>query len=357
MQKGDLTMSNKKISKPDYIGLPKNDNKLNIQKSNPMQTLSETALSLSEFKILDAYLSRIDTHNPEKRVVRFEKGELEKMLGVDRIRQDVLEQRLKNLFQVVTIRDARKPKGFKLVALFEQAEAEQDENGLWQVNLECTGKAMEYIFNVDTMGYLPYMLKNIIELTSRYSYVLYLYLEKNRFRKSWRVDIDELKSMLNCTADTYSEYKRFNDLVLKKCHKELNEKTTIKYTYTPCNRKNRKYTAIQFTLETISDKLIQNMDNMPKIVPNLDDTSNGNELPEIDYGDDFAELLGETCNNEFSPQEINVLRDLVIKYIGHDAIKCSDYLTEKLNVMGLYPEIKNRFKYLTTIIKNDIKSK
>ena len=72
-----------------------------IQKSNPLQSLSETRMTLSEFKILDAYLSRIDSHKPDERNVCFEKGELEKLLGVDKINKPDLNKRLDNLFQAV----------------------------------------------------------------------------------------------------------------------------------------------------------------------------------------------------------------------------------------------------------------
>ena len=55
---------------PDYTGIPTDENKLMVQKSNPLQSLSETGMSLVEFKILDAYLSRINSHDEEKRYVR-----------------------------------------------------------------------------------------------------------------------------------------------------------------------------------------------------------------------------------------------------------------------------------------------
>ena len=80
-------------------------------------------------------------------------------------------------------------KGFRLVTLFEEAEAEQDENGLWQVKLECTQKAMKFFFNVDNLGYLRYKLRCITSLTSRYTYIMFVYLEANRFRKSWEVEL------------------------------------------------------------------------------------------------------------------------------------------------------------------------
>ena len=139
---GDDTVAKKKklSNEPDYVGIPKDDDKLVVQKSNLLQSLSETAMSLTEFKILDAYLSRIDSHDEEKRYVRFEK-----ILGVTKINQTDLKKRLKNLFQVLTIQDANKPDGFTVIALFEKAEAKQDENGLWQVNLACTSSALEYI--------------------------------------------------------------------------------------------------------------------------------------------------------------------------------------------------------------------
>ena len=45
------------------MGIPADENKLIVQKSNPLQSLSETGMSLVEFKILDAYLSRINSYD------------------------------------------------------------------------------------------------------------------------------------------------------------------------------------------------------------------------------------------------------------------------------------------------------
>lgn len=243
-------------STPEYIGIPEDINKLIVQKSNPLKSLSETGMTLSEFKILDAYLSRIDSRVPEKRSVRFEKGELEKLLGVERIRKEDLNARLDGLFKTVTIKDKDKENGFTKIGLFEKAEAKQDEYGLWQIDLVCTPSAMEYIFNVEVMGYLPYMLKNIIELTSRYSYVLYLYLEARRkglLSNEWEIDVDELKRILQCNSSMYDEFKEFNRL-LKKCCVEINGKTDLKFYYEP-KRVGRRVKIIQFSIETPKKEL------------------------------------------------------------------------------------------------------
>lgn len=333
---------------PDYEGLPRNQDSMIVQKSNPLQTLANTSMTLPELKILDVYLARIDSHNPDKRSVRFEKGELERLLGVSRILKDDLDKRLRHLFQVVRIDDETSSDGFVLFSLFEKAECKQDENGLWQVNLICTVSAMEYIFNVENIGYLRYRLKNVINLTSRYSYILYLYLENNRFRKAWSISIKDLKEVLNCTAEAYEQYYRFNDLILKKCHKEINEKTETKYTYKPI-RTGRKVTSISFTIETLADVL-------PELEPELNqDKSN----VYIDYGSPLGNLLGEAaCNNEFSFEEIRVLQDLILQIMptGDDLERCN-YLVQLVHLMNYRDTInpiKNRFIYLKKILENEL---
>ena len=157
-------MARKKIEPITSLG---NEDKLTVQKSLPLFALWRSELTLAEFKILDTYLSRIDSHKPEKRAVMFEKGELEKILGVKKINNQDLETRLKHLMgNVIEIPDESMKKGFRLVTLFEEAVAEQDDYGLWQVKLECTQKAMKYFFNIENLGYLRYKLRCITSLTS-----------------------------------------------------------------------------------------------------------------------------------------------------------------------------------------------
>ena len=223
-------MARKKIEPIVSLG---DESKLTVQKSLPLFSLWRSELTLPEFKILDTYLSRIDSHKPERRAVRFEKGELEKALGVKKLNAQDLKTRLKHLMgSVVEVPDNSTKRGFKLVTLFEEAVAEQDENGLWQVSLECTQKSMKYFFNIENLGYLRYKLRCITSLTSRYAYVMFIYLESNRYRRSWEVPLDELKIILNCdNEETYKEYKRFNDRLMKRVHKELTEKTECQYKY------------------------------------------------------------------------------------------------------------------------------
>lgn len=202
-----------------------------IQKTNPLRVLSETDMTLSEFKILDVYLGRIDSRNPDSREVVFTKGELERLLEVTQIEKGELKKRVNNLGRMVEISDPNDPNKLKMVSLFERANAWKYEDGFWKIILKCTPSAMKYIFNIENIGYIRYRLHNILHLTSRYSYFLFLYLEHNRFRKAWKVSVDTLKQTIGCSEKTYEKYYRFNQLVLTSAQKELHSKTNIRFEY------------------------------------------------------------------------------------------------------------------------------
>ena len=78
-----------------------------------------------------------------------------------------LDERLSHLMTTIKIEDGSTKRGFTRIALFEKAAAEQDDYGLWQVQLECTRSAMKYVFNLDNIGYLRYKLRCITALKSR----------------------------------------------------------------------------------------------------------------------------------------------------------------------------------------------
>lgn len=332
------------------------ETKLTVQKSLPLFALWRSDLTLAEFKILDVYLSRIDSRNPNRRVVRFEKGELEKILGVKKINTSELKERLKHLGTMVEVDDPTKTEAFRLVSLFEQAKCEQDEYGQWQVDLECTRKAMKYIFNVENLGYLRYKLRSIVNIKSRYSYILFLYLEQNRFRKTWDISVDDLKIILNCENDDfYNEFRYFNQRILKRCQKELCEKTECKFTYETI-KKGRVVVFIRFTLETIPCIEVSEPDGM--ILENY-------------YQDnDHIELLRSACCPsgtqipEFSRAEIEQVFEVLLgvpdsklpSVSGGIDIQRYHYLAERYAAMNRIDEkkpIKNRFSYFLKMIKAD----
>ena len=344
----------KRITEP-IVGAGKDpENKLTVQKSRPLFSLWQSDMTLAEFKILDTYLSRIDSRRPDKRTVIFAKGELEQLLGVTKISKVDLSKRLNNLGRFVEIEKDSSKKSHK-VALFEEAYGEMDDNGLWQIRLTCTAPAMKYIFNIEELGYLRYKLRCITSLTSRYTYILFTYLEVNRYRKTWDVSVDELRRMLNCdTEATYAEFKRFNDLVLKKCQKELHDKTECRFSYAPI-KTGRKVTAVRFTVETIED-LIQQPD--PDSIPgqlSLDDI-------EPSMHEDHINFLSGACNNEFSPEEMEEIWTIICdkdlpadpQGVAFAQYHCLARVYAKLNVEAARRKIAYRHKYYLSILRSDL---
>lgn len=344
-------MARKKIEPITSLG---NEDKLTVQKCLPLFSLWRSELTLSEFKILDTYLSRIDSHKSDKRTVMFEKGELEKLLGVKRIRTEELDERLKHLGTPIRIDDSTsKNKRFTRISLFEKAVAEQDEYGLWQVELTASPSAMKYFFNIENLGYLRYKLRCITSITSRYTYIMFIYLEANRFRKSWEVPLEELKEILACDKEeTYKEFKRFNDRLLKRVQKEMHEKTECKYSYEPI-KKGRSVVAVRFTVETLPKASLEDIDPNQITIEQWQEGKREGELweeavAEFDFTSEQIEALHEVliCIPENRmPQSIACYDAIDLRRYHYMCIKVAELKNRK--------NIKNHFSYLLKILKQD----
>jgi plasmid replication initiation protein len=259
---------------------------------------------------------------------------------------------------VVEIPDKSSKKGFRLVTIFEEAEAEQDSNGQWKVKLECTQKAMKYFFNIENLGYLRYKLRCITSLTSRYTYIMFIYLEANRFRKSWEVDLEELKHILACeNEETYKEFKHFNNLLLKKVQKELLEKTECRYTYEPI-KKGRSVVAVRFTVETLPKLTFEDVDPNQYTIFDVQEEIE-NEEREYFCDEEF---------NDFTDEQLDVLRELIRHKVPEDLIEShyavlqnrleayrwasADYLRRQVKVARLRKP-KNLFAYVKKMLENE----
>ena len=350
----------KKHNEDVIKGMPANDNMLLVSKSNPLLSLWKSDMTLSEFKILDLYLSRINSHNPDIRKVRIEKKELENALGVVRVLTDVLKTRLKHLMgNVVEIKDKSEESGYKLVTLFEEAYIAEDSDGVQYVELSCTSKAMKYFFNIENLGYLKYKLRCITGIKSRYAYIMFLYIESNRFRRTWSISIEELKIILNCDKEeTYKQYKRFNDLILKKVHREINERTECCYNYSPI-KNGRRVTHIEFSVEELKER-------------KETDQIEG----QLSFEDVFA-IEEETMPIWFEPlrplnpskAEWNLLNHAICsvpEYVLPEAFTAGtdtyemrrlSYVEGKVAIMKVYDEkkgISNKIAYIHKLIKQDL---
>lgn len=339
-------MTKKKIELIESLG---NIDKLTVQKSKPLFALWQSELTLTEFKILDAYLGRINSHDDEHRTVKFRKGELEELLGVKQLKTPVLDNRLKHLMTTVRIPDENSKRGFTRISLFEKAYAEQDDYGVWEVELTCTESAKKYIFDVEKITYLRYKLKNIIHIKSRYTYIMFLYLWDNKYQGTWEVSLDELKSILNCeNEETYKQFKRFNDLILKKIHKEIHTVTDVHYDYETIKR-GRSVVAVRFIYKS---KILEEVEESQMTIEQW-------------QADTCMEVWEETVKDfKFSAEQIKTLREVLVcvpDYKLPQSMACCDvidlrryhYMRIKVAEMKLRPNGKNCFSYLLKMLKQD----
>lgn len=332
-----------------------------IQKSTPLLSLWKTNLTLAEFKILDAYLARIDSHHPENRTVRFSKGELENILGVKRIHKADLKNRLQHLGLFVEITEPFST-DLDMITLFERATCTLDKQGRWIIDLTCSERAMRYIFNIENIGYLRYRLRSVLNLNSRYSYLLFLYIEQNRFRGEWEVSVDELREILSCSEEgLYGQFKYFNNRILKRSQQELFKKTKTRFSYQPL--KTWKYVdSIKFQVFPLESEEIS---ISPKSFPSII-TDGTDDIPQ----NDLVELLWSACSRngirEFSRNEIFELKE-IMRTIPLDKLpnapsgpnlwfRLHHHLAERYAELCRRSEkivINNRFAYLRKMLLRD----
>lgn len=348
----------KKIIEPDYTGIGSRPDNAIVQKSKPLFALTESSLTLPELKILDVFLSRINSHDPEKTSVMFERGELERILNVTKLNEKDLDLRLKHLFTSVKIQDDEEPRGFVRIGLMERAEANQDENGQWQVLLKCTEDAKEYIFNIENLGYLKYRLALVVNLTSRYSYTLVLYLLDNRYRESWIIDLESLKSILGCKSPTYSEYKFFNNDILKKCKQEIESKTDLRFEYEPV-KTGRKVTKIKFSVKTNQQITMEDILPLPSAA---EKPPSEEDLMIEKYGSERMANLAANCEYEFSKEQMEIICSILnetylpVTYSAGDnhQLQQWDYLNKKYKEFCLAAKqhkVKKRFEYFKKMLE------
>lgn len=262
-----------------------------VSKSKGLLALSELDLTLNELKILDIYLSKIDpraikrienetleklsdktlTKKEVKEIiknrdeyiinaatVKFTREEYCKLLEISsqKIRDSQLNKYIQHLIETSVI--LPKEDRYEIPLLFTSGSYDKNKKEITLTSNVLSQDIKELFFDVGNYKYIKYRLKNTIKLTSIYSFKLYLYLLENRFRNTWKIDIEELRVEILEASDYYSIYWRLNDEILKKAHKEINSKTNLMFSYTPLREGTRKTKKIQFTCQFKDTEEIMN---------------------------------------------------------------------------------------------------
>nr|MBQ6242348.1 replication initiation protein [Lachnospiraceae bacterium] len=140
---------------------------MTICKSQPFLALPQTKMTLLELKLFDIYLGKINPKDSTVTKVVFTKAELCKVLGVDRINNEDLKKCLKTLMSsIVEVKGLTKNGRSRtsLISLLSVADITYEDahyGNVATIELECSERAKQYIYNVDAVGYLRLNLARV----------------------------------------------------------------------------------------------------------------------------------------------------------------------------------------------------
>ena len=348
------------------------DSKYWVQKADPLVLMRSVPFSLGELKILDTYISRINATDDKRRTVIFTKEEYEELLGITYANYRSLEKNTDGLLGKVVTLKMPNNEFFKFV-LFSKAHYYKDEYGKPIIELTCTEEAKDLFFCIGKYHYFKYALENVIKLTRKSSYLLYIYIHHNRYRGEWEILLNELRdTVLDCKEqESYQEYKVFKRDVLDPAVKEINQKTDCHFEYQPI-RRSRRIAKIKFIYHSqANDELSDDQTDVPKLLTNNEDELY--DLKTEEYGSENLAILGSACDYAFDKYQMqqilsvlqrnsSIPRDMMTNSLawGRHSYLLGKYAAlrsaeNKKSKKGERP-IKDRFKYFLKMLEEDTDS-
>ena len=199
-------------------------------------------------------------------------------------------------------------------------------------------------------------------MNSRYTYILFLYLWDNKYQGTWKISLDNLKSLLRCNKDFYSEFKYFNQRILKRAKEEIKQAANFEYDYMPM-KEGKTVVGIQFTVKSFPE--LENVETVESDTIEIENLVNANANT-----NGTIEVWTEKLNSfKFSDERIEELEALLAmvpksKLPDGDSEKDSRnlYMMQKIaklirvendkRVEG--GRIRSRFFYLKSLLEKDI---
>ena len=164
------------------------------------------------------------------------------------------------------------------------------------------------------------------------SFKLYLYFLQNRFRKKWKIALEELKENILEVSDieTYSQYKFLNAYILKPSIKEINEKTNLEIKYFSIKKGNRIHT-LEFTCHFKDTNELINGEFKEKDIPSIssnltwDEIENDMEYGSLEYVIAEIQYTFKSVNKkeELNKAELGIIKELYELYGGRMMVVAS----------------------------------
>ena len=331
-----------------------------VAKRNVLNELRSNNMTLQELRFFSIYLSKINPWDKSTRTIRFPIEDFRKIMNFGKLNIGQLKESTNSLLRKV-VNIPLESGGYEGIVLFDKCKVDKDKNGEWFVEINASNAAAPLMFDFKER-YFTYKLWNALRLRSPSQIRMYEILKQYEKLGKRELTIEELRELLGIEKNEYSGRTGWSDFkkrILDSCQQALKETTDICYTYARGKAgKGGKWLTIIFNIEKNNDYIDQLTLNEYmdiQLEPNSNVTSsNEKQAEEIDYGSDLGNLLGEALDNEFTPEQIRVLQDLVIKVVpSSDAIERCNYLVGQVHRMNIHTPT-NRYSYLCRMIENDI---
>ena len=325
-----------------------------VEKRNVLNELRSNNMTLQELRFFSIYLSKINPWDTSTRVVRFPLEDFQRIMEFGRLNiQQLMASTDSLLCKVVHIPD--EVGGFVSFTLFKKCRISRDDNG-WFMEINASDDALPLMFEFKNR-YFTYELWNALRLKSSNQVRMYEILKQYEKIGTRTLTIKELRALLGIAPSEYPRWQNFKVRVLDSCQQALKECTDICFTYKRGKvGPGGKWLTIIFTIQKNTDYIDQL--TLEEFIDMQPAAQVSEPVPEEsrDYGSELANLLGDSaCNNEFNPEQVRVLTDLVLRVVKFgDEIDMCDYLSAQVNKMNLYKP-KDRFGYLRKMIESDIK--
>lgn len=338
-----------------------------IEKRNVLNEIRANSMNLQELRFFSIYLSKINSRDLKTRVVRFSLSDFQRIMEFNsHIKIDYLKSVTNSLLcKVVNVPTERG--GYEGFQLFNRCKVDLDDNGEWYVEIDAHDQVLPLMFQFKER-YFTYQLWNALRLKSSNQLRMYEILKQYENLGERIIFVKELKELLGINANEYVRYGNFKIHVLDVCQKALEEHTDIKYTYEPTGKKgkNGKILSLKFTIfkntgyrdQLSLDEFIVQQEIAITMIADESVDQDGESY----FKREIYPFMADTCDNEFSQEEIQVLYNLIVKAIPYRSgqnrkTEVYDYLKRKYDELkwrASKTKITSRLGYLKKIIEADL---
>jgi plasmid replication initiation protein len=329
-----------------------------IQKSNILNEMRATNMTMQELRFLSIYLSKINKEDSEgTRLVRFELSEFQRIMELGRLNIKYLKNAINNLLCKVVNVPIEGRNGWDAFQLFKRCRVSQDDEGMWYVEVNAHDDALPLMFDFKKK-YFNYQLWNALRLTSVNQLRIYELLKQYEKIGERVESLEDLRKWLGIAESEYPRWDSFRTRVLDACQKALATNTDIIFMYEPIRKGRgkgvgRKITHIKFIIQKNKKHVDQlSLEDYIDMQPKPDVIELDEFEMDAKYETEQLAWIASACDYAFDNAQIKVIcnqiRHIRDDFERHAIIKtCYDK-------MNTYVGVKHPFQYFQKILQTEI---